>query len=430
MRGLVLQSKLFQQDISKQGLVYYFSFIVWPLGVTVDAIRQWKQPWAKNIFWLFCIFFGYTFVIAENSEDAADSARYAEVLVQYSHSDLDFRSLLGSFYSANSSDIDLIQQLITYSVSRFTTNPHILFAVFAMIFGFFHSRNVWYILSKIKGKLALFPLLLLLIFILLNPIWNINGFRMWTAAQVFMYGALPFLLDGKVNRLIWSVFSIFFHFSFFIPLLILFIYFLGKNRLNIYIVLFIISSFLKEIDLQLVQSYLSFLPSVIYSRTASYTNIEYAESVALAAQEMNWYVPLALKSISWVVYILILYIYIFLRKSLVEQDKMLNLFCFSILFYSVANIMSLVPSGGRFLSVASCLSFAFLTIFLNSLKNPFGIRVVKAVVLPFLLLFCLVMLRMGMDYYGLATVIGNPVFAVLGAQSAPLITEIKSFLMM
>lgn len=428
MKNQISYSSLLQSEISKQGLIYYLSFLVWPFGVMVDALRNWRQPWAKNVFWFFCIFFGYTFIIAENTEDAADSARYAEVLLQYSHSDMNLKTLFKSFYSENSSDIDIIQQLITYLISRVSTNPHILFAVFAMIFGFFHSRNLWYILNKLKGRLNPFLFLLIFVFVLLNPIWSINGFRMWTAAQVFIYGTLPFLLEGKTKKLVWSASSIFFHFSFIIPLVLLFIYVIAKNRITVYVVLFILTSFLKEIDLYLVQSYLSFLPSVFYSRTVSYTNIEYAESVATAAQELNWYLPLAAKSLTWVIYMFILYIYFFDRNSLKEQGSLVNLFCFSTFFYSTANLMSLVPSGGRFLNVSSTLVFGFLVIFLSYSKNTNNLKILKSVSIPLLLLFTLVMVRIGMDYYGFATIIGNPVFAVLGAKSVPLITEIKNLL--
>lgn len=426
-----LQTRLVRSlgiEEKRTALLYYISFFVWPFGVMVDGLRHWRQPWAKNVFWLFCIFFGYAFIISENVDDSADSARYAQTLIEYSSSNLDLRSLFRSFYSASSTYVDIAQPLITFMVSRFTSDPRILFAVFAFIFGYFHSRNVWYLLNKIKGELNFIVLLFLFVFVLLNPIWSINGFRMWTGAQIFLFGAIPYLFEGKLRLLIWPVLSVFFHFSFIIPLLILFIYIVFKNRITIYIVLFIATSFIKEIDLQALHSYLSFLPSVFQLRTAGYTNLDYAESLTMAVQALNWYIPFVSKALAWVIYLIVIYIYFFSRTLLKEREGLMCLFCFAVLFYSIANILSLVPSGGRFINVASTFMFGLFVLFLSHSRRTVVLDVVKGISVPLLLLFSLVMIRAGMDYFGLSTIIGNPLFTALGAKSAPLIQEIKGLL--
>jgi hypothetical protein len=356
-----LQTRLVKSlgiEENRTALLYYISFLVWPFGVTVDGLRHWRQSWAKNVFWLFCIFFGYAFIIAENVDDSADSARYAQTLFEYSSSNLDIRTLFRSFYSASSAYVDIAQPLITFMVSRFTSDPRILFAVFAFIFGYFHSRNIWYLLNRIKGELNLIVLLFLFVFVLLNPIWSINGFRMWTGAQIFIFGAMPYLFEGKLRLLVWPILSIFFHFSFIIPLLLLFIYVVFKNRITIYVALFIATSFIKEIDLQALHSYLSFLPSVFQLRTTGYTNLDYAESVTMAVQALNWYIPFVSKALAWVIYLIVIYIYFFSRTLLKEREGLMCLFCFAVLCYSIANILSLVPSGGNLLMlrVHSCLA--------------------------------------------------------------------------
>lgn len=425
-----LQTRLVRSlgiEEKRTALLYYISFFVWPFGVMVDGLRHWRQPWAKNVFWLFCIFFGYTFIIADNYEGSADSARYAESLAKYYTSTMDIKTLFRSFYHENTSNVDIAQPLITFLVSRFTNNPRILFAVFALIFGFFHSRNIWYVLSKLKSNPNLFLILYLFVFVLLNPIWNINGFRMWTGAQIFIFGIFPYLIEGKTKMLPWSMLAVLFHFSFIIPLIILLTYIVFKNKINIYFTIFIITSFLKEIDLHAVQSFLSFLPFVFQSRVTGYTNVDYAESVAMAYQALNWYVPLASKGLNWVIYMIVIYIYAFSRDIL-KQKGLLSLFCFSVLLYSIANILSLVPSGGRFINVASTLLFSFFILYFSFPYKNTLLNVLKAVSVPFLLLFILVMIRAGMDFFGMVTIIGNPVFAGLGATAAPLITEIKGLL--
>jgi hypothetical protein len=412
----------------RQGLVYYISFLVWPFGVMVDAMRHWRQPWAKNIFWLFCVFFGYTFLVASGEFESADSARYAELLHWYASSDIDFSSLLRSFYSESSAAVDIVQPLLTYLISRATTNPQVLFAAFALIFGYFHSRNLWYVLDKTKGNFSLAVTLFIVVFVLLNPIWNINGFRMWTGAQVFIFGVLPYIFEGKTKMLVWPVLAVFFHFSFVIPLGILFTYVLFKNRPLVYFSLFVITSFVKELDIQALQSYLYFLPSVFQSRVAGYTNADYVESVAMAGQALNWYIPLATKGLNWVIYVYAIYFFLFKRKLLRESKSLMNLFCFSLLFYSIANILSLVPSGGRFLNIGSTLLCVFFISYLSNIQKNDKIVGLTYVSVPLLSLFCLVIIRTGMDFFGFVTIVGNPVFAFLGTESAPFIMEIKKLL--
>jgi hypothetical protein len=251
---------------------------------------------------------------------------------------------------------------------------------------------------------------------------------MWTGAQIFLFGAIPYLFEGKLRLLIWPVLSVFFHFSFIIPLLILFIYIVFKNRITIYIVLFIATSFIKEIDLQALHSYLSFLPSVFQLRTAGYTNLDYAESLTMAVQALNWYIPFVSKALAWVIYLIVIYIYFFSRTLLKEREGLMCLFCFAVLFYSIANILSLVPSGGRFINVASTFMFGLFVLFLSHSRRTVVLDVVKGISVPLLLLFSLVMIRAGMDYFGLSTIIGNPLFTALGAKSSPLIQEIKALL--
>jgi len=408
-----------------EGLNYYISFIVWPFGVLLAALRHWERPWSKNVFWLFCIFFGYTFIIAKDSYDSADSVRYAQMLVEYAHSDISAGGLWRSFYSEGSNYIDIAQPVITYLVSRVTDNPTILFTIFGLIFGYFYSRNIWFVLDQIKGNFTIIVFLYFLTFALFNPIWNINGFRMWTAAQIFLFGALPYLLKGNSKRLFWCGVSVFFHFSFLYPLATLFIYIFLKNRLNIYLVFFIVTCLIKEINLQQVQSVLSFLPGIFQQRVGGYTNLEYAETINIANQSANWYLTFSSVGIKWVTYSLTLFIYFFCKEFLKNRKELMTLFCYSLLLYGFANVISLLPSGSRFLLVANTFMFAFFIIFISTSPEIRGLLLIKVLSIPLLLLFCVFTIRVGMDYFGLVTIFGNPLLAALDTDIVPLITGIK-----
>lgn len=412
----------------REELYYYLGFAIWPFGIMLASLKNWQHPWSKNVFWFFCLFFGYTFVIAADSMNAADSAAYAQALGKYAYSDLTFRQLTQTFYSESTNYVDIIQPLITFLVSRVTYNPSILFAVYGLIFGFFYSRNLWYVLDKIEGNITPVLFLFLLTFGLLNPIWNINGVRMWTAAQIFLYGTLPYLLDGNRKRLIWSGVSILMHFSFIFPCGILLLFLLIKNRLNFFMGFFVLTSFLKELDLEMVRSSLSFLPGIFQLRVNSYTGAEYAELVGSRAESYNWYKIYSLEALVWVTYAIVVYAYIFFRRHLSNNRPLMTLFCYSLLLYGASNIFSLVPSGKRFLIVATAFLFSFFILFFNEmLKNRF-FRTVSLLSVPLLALFCIVAVRTGMDFFGLNTLIGNPVSAFIFTDSTPLIEVIKRLL--
>ena len=411
----------------KQELYYYGSFLVWPFGVMLASLKYWRQPFSRNIFWLFCIFFGLTFIIAEG-EMAADSEYYARLLTQYANSNMSLSELWQSFYSESSNYVDIVQPLITYLISRMTATPTVLFTVFGTIFGFFYTSNIWYLLERLQGKITVVLFVYILTFALLNPIWNINGFRMWTAAQIFLFGALPYFFEGKIKNLLWSAFAILVHFSFVYPFAILMLYHFLKNKIDIYFGFFIITSFIKELGLDFVRESLSFLPGFLQARVTGYTNLEYAEFRASRMELHNWYIVYSRLAMRWVVYSIAIFVYLFFKRNLMTRKDLMSLFCFTVLLYGFANIFSLVPSGERVLTVATIFMFSFAIVLLSAFSQNKGISVIRTLLLPFLILFCVVKIREGMDFYGLVTVIGNPVFGALYTDSVPLIEEIKGLL--
>jgi hypothetical protein len=228
--------------------------------------------------------------------------------------------------------------------------------------------------------------------------------------------------------LVWAIASVFFHFSFLFPLFILFVFFILGNRLIPYLLFFIVTSFVKEINLQAVQSLLSFLPDFLFSRVSIYTNPEYVEALRSNVNTVSWFLPFSNNAIKWTIYSLVLFIYFTSRKHLKEKPFLISLFCFSLLFYGCANISSLVPSGGRFISIASSYIFAFFVLFITTFPKIRGLLMAELLVSPLLLFYCLVTLRIGMDFFSLLTVLGNPIMALFSADNTPVIIGLKRLL--
>jgi len=236
------------QRLDKKSFVL---FLVWPLAAMWRAIRNYRAPYAINIAWLFCIYFGFTFVIDEGSR--ADSARISMQLIQMAQSDISLDNLFSFFYSPETGDLDIVQSLLIFFVSRFSSDYRILYALFGLFFGFFYTRNVWFLISKADKANSIFSGLILTGFILVVTIWNINGFRFYTAVHVFLYGLLPYLISNDKKKLWAPVLAVLIHWSFILPCVVFLLFILLKNRPRIYYAFFVVSTFLTLLDLQVIR---------------------------------------------------------------------------------------------------------------------------------------------------------------------------------
>lgn len=405
---------------SPQKVAYFISFCLWPFGVMMASLRHRTQRWSMNIFWLFCIFVGFTFVFAS---DIPDSARYANTLREFHDNRVTWTEIVNSIYSTSSNYIDVVQPIITWFVSLLTSNPSILLAVFGFIFGFFYSRNLWYLLNRIEGRIVLITFIFVLSFALINPIWNINGFRMNAAIQVFIYGLLPFLVEGKKSSLLYSASAILFHFSFIFPVAVLGAYLLIGRRSNFYFIFFIITFFINTINLDVVREYLGHLPEIMDYRVNLYANPNYAKRVAESLEKANWYITLSDNILTYINFTFITYVYLRNRKRL--DGPFLNLFCFSTWLYGWANLASLIPAGARFIDVADMMMLFFNILFMQEYLTQKGIRFLRLITVPGLILFILVTIRMGFEFMSFSTIAGNPIISIFLQDNTPLIAYVK-----
>ena len=396
-----------------------FLYLIWPFLLLVESIRNYRETWAKNGIWLFVIFFGFTFVPREGM----DSMGYAQRLYDFHTSDIGLGEVFRMVYTPGSRYLDVIQLLLTYLVSTFTMDTRILFTVFGTIFGYFYSRNIWILITATEGKLGRVEILLLILFSLIIPVWFINGMRFWSAAHIFIFGALQVLLYNKKSGLLISAFAILMHFSFVLPVFILGGYMLAGNRTRAYFGFFIVSLIVSSLDPMFVrESLLGFVPGIFHDRVTSYTSLDRIEYVRAAYAGANfyarWYGPAIKIGVSS------LLIFVFLSgKENWKEVKVRNLYSFALLFYGVANLVQTVM--GRFTSVANMISVAALFMFFYYLAKTHYTRRLFYLAFPFLLFFTLVIFRLGLDNTGVYVFISNPVLAPFMNNTTALIDLIR-----
>lgn len=403
----------------------YFIFLIWPFLSLGLAIKNYRESWAKNIVWLFAVFFGYSIVI---SNSAIDANRYRDKLVETAN-DGNEKTDMKMYDGEDKDSFDFAQPAIVLLISTFTDNYKILFAVYGLIFGYFYSRNIWMILGWKQDGIALtfVGLLLLLTFILINPIWNINGFRYYTAAQVYIFGALIYFIQGKKQGIWYILSSFLIHFSFVIAITIFLIYFFLGDKVIIYFYFFISSLFIEGLQLESVRDNIIYLPDAVQDRTAGYVNEEYAEGIRQSYESANWYLQGHRDALHYAISAMLIILFWLARNTIKNNKLLFSYFSFILLFYGFANIMSSIPSAGRFLNPASSMAISLIFIvyvtYYNNKNNL--INSVLKTTIPLLLIFMVVAIRIGFDTIGISTILGNPIFATFMQDDRALIELIK-----
>lgn len=381
----------------------FFYFIICPFLGFVQALKNYRSSWAKPTVIAFVAFFGLSMV----KNDTIDSSRYINKLEEMYTSNKSFDDVKNSLYSDEGGQTDIYVTVVTYFISWFTDSGNFLFLIYGLIFGYFYANNIWLVLNQSKGKLSREEYLLLASFALIIGFWTLNAVRMWTAAHVFFYGSFTYLYLGKKKGLIIAASSLLIHFSFVLPIGLLIAYSLIRLNFRFLYFFYIASFFIAELNIGFIRTTLEAnLPAFIQPKVKSYFNEEYIEGYEQIATTVNWYIIYYKKLITYfnVVFMSIL----FFRADLSPQTK--KLLGFSLLFLGVANIVSLLPSGGRFLNVAFLFSLAFSFIVLANNKVPIITKSVRYLS-PLLILFVIISIRMSFDYFSLTT-LTNPIIAM------------------
>lgn len=401
-----------RQHNAKTGFYAVVLFFVWPLLALVSAIKNYRQSWAKNILWAFIAFYGFAFAIASEN-DSADIVRYVEEYQDLHRVEMTVASAKN--YFNQSGEVDVAKTFIAVVLSRFTDSQSILTLVYGVIFGFFFSRNMWFVLERIESNIKPITVLLFISFFLVIPIWNMNGFRFWTAAHIYIYGLLPFLFEGKKRGVLISSLAILVHYAFLIPVAILGIYILIGNRLMIYFTFFLISFAVSEINLSSFNNFVeSYAPEAVQERTAGYRGEEYVESYREGTEEKNrvWYAVWHGRALKWSVMGFLVILFFQARTFFSKNKRWLSLFCFTLLFYGVANTFSSLPSGGRFVSVANLCALAIIILYVQNQEHEVVMKRFIIAAMPALMLFVVVSVRMGLYSMSATAILGNPVIAM------------------
>ena len=391
-------------------------FLMNPFAAMIIAFKDYQFSYAKNIFWAFCTFYGLTFAIGKESESSDINRYLGQLQSLYIQHELTVSQAIQQF--VNSGEIDVFQNGITYILSRFTDSQAVLTMVYAFIFGFFFSRNIWYVFGLLKGRLDFITKFIIFALILVVPIWNINGVRMYLAFHVFMYGLLPFIFENKKNKLIFIPLSFFVHFSYIVPILLFALYLLIGNRLYIYFFIFLFSIFVSEFEVRQFNDIVdNFAPQALAERSQGYRNEAVVEEYRETIIDKNviWYVVWFQRGLRWSLIVILIYFILFANMRIRILPVWKRLFSLSLMYFTIANFLSHLPSGGRFYIFTFFLTMIMIILYINQFKKDDKFLLLSQLLSPAFLLFIIVSIRLGFYSISVSTIMGNPLIAIFTA---------------
>lgn len=413
---------------------YIILSCLWPFAGLFSALKNWRKPWAMNVFWVVCAFMGAIQIYHPAGTilgDGRDAGRYVLELQEMHRSVNSLAEVSRHFYDGDTNDV--FRSILQYLVSRFTENGHVFFFVLAIIYGFFYSRNIWYILNRINDQRIKWLWVMVAAFFLVCPIWNINGVRMWTALHVFVYGAMPYLLEGKKKGLIWSAASILIHHSFIFPIVLLALFVVLGRRTSskgwvttLFFIFYIITLTIKSLDLGALNAALQvYLPNFYSDRIDGYVNEDTLARNLEGLAQNSWHVAFFNEIHYWINQVLVVFTYLIFKRNGSRLSGLLPLFCFSLLIYGFSNVLASVPSGGRYITISQMFMVATFLLTYKYWAYDKSLSRFMPIIMKVFAFSLIFEVRKGFDYYGLDLLFGNFITATFIEMRTSLMFLIK-----
>lgn len=385
-------------------------FLVWPFFALIFAIVNWRSPWAKNIVWLFCGFFGFTFYIPP---DGPDANRYRDYLIDFHYSGTDIWQYIPEVLMGKHGKGDILEPMLRGLIGHFTDDHRILFCVFGLIMGYFLSRNIWFLLEKAGNKIPLsaYPFLWVVAFGI--GIWQINGFRFWTAAHIFIHGLIVlFYYRKKIKGSFLLILAAATHITMAIPIIAVALAVLMAAYPKILLIIMGLSMLFASIP---VEKILTLLPKSLFPSAdlyiKGYLMSDIAKNFEQVRESRIWF--LRLNDISSRILFSFLAIYYLLRCSNFQFLSIggRRLMTVGVLMLAIYNLFYLFPSIVRFATISFLIIAVVYFLYMLEQGNTLHKRWISLLALPPITLLVLIQWRIGLEFLGPSPIFTSPLFA-------------------
>ena len=377
-----------------------------PFAAAAIGILHPRDRMSRNLIWVFTIFYGSMFYIADTS--GSDSVRYSEQLSMMHAPGFTFTDLVQSFLAGANSHQDFYQPLVTFLVSRVTDDTWLLFGVFGILLGYVYSRNIWFLIDRLNGRLSLMTMIFLVAFALnVSIAVALNGVRMWTALHVFVFGFLHYSDSKKLRYFLIALLAPLIHFSFTLPCAML-IVFMGIKRYGLGIYIFFLATFvLLSLDLAIVRTIIDYLPFTLEDRALMYVDkADPTGQMGTSDTGPVWF--LALDTVLISTFVVLASTWLVFRGAHRTNSTVGQAFLFGMLVYGTTNLVAYVPSAIRFYSIGEILILASVILFLGSSMTTKRVdRQIAAGLAPLLAINVALGGRFLLEFASIYTLVGN-----------------------
>ncbi|MCW3804148.1 EpsG family protein [Plebeiibacterium marinum] len=386
---------------NNRSVYFYILFFIWPFVGFLSAVFNFRDQNARRVIYLFLIYYGFLFV---NDTVGIDSYSYSLKLVENSY--LSF----SEFWS--SVDTDIVEPLISFLISRITTEDSLYFAFWAAFMGYFYIKSIEMLSEKFDPSFNINRIIFVVLFIFISPITDISGIRMPTATWVFFYGAMRVLINGDKKFLLLTLCASLIHWSFITVNLLLFVYVLMGNKNIIYIPIAVLSFVLPGLLSPLFSLLSVKFGGSVQERYSGYSNESYMEAVIAAKENASWFMKVMNEYMFYFLILGIIFVFVISLKMQKTKGES-NLFSFLLLLVSFVNFGSAIPTfGGRYRYVFYLFASFFILLFFNKTEGR-KIHPINMVGLLPILVFVMVQFRIGtgsINAWMLCPVFGLPLF--------------------
>ena len=338
----------------------FLLFVIWPFG---GFIYNLTRPINRITYLIFILFFFLIGCSFDFHDPSVDSYRYAEEFVEMSRYDF-YTSFL--YQIIISGRVDFYYSLVAISLGSVTNNPHILYGIFASIFGFLICKMFVLFKRDWNAKYNFYVCIILLSIFTLNPQTNINGVRYWTAVWLFATSVIAYCLYDKRKWIIGILLSPIMHSSFVICLPIVFAVRILKEYRKTLFIIGVVSFFVGVLGIN--DYLLKYIPSdlSIFSHYQAYLEEGYMSEIAKLKEERH-FITIAIGQLRMFLCALILYSSYKQWDRIDEKSRALLVLCISL--FSVSLLLSFIPSMGRFLTLVYMLTFYLLFRYYSIFRN-------------------------------------------------------------
>lgn len=292
------------------------------------------------IILLFSLYFG--FILTPLCREI-DSYRIVQLFNNWNITYPSYLSFIKDFLTfRNSAAKDLYEGTIFSLVHSFSSNYHWIFFLCALFFTVFKLLSFNTVFNNTTYKFNLKTTILVIVFFISIPLFEINGFRFFTAAWIAIYSTLKVIGLKNFRYIALLLICPLVHITFLFYIIAFFIsYFLCSFVKDKFIIVFFCVSVLFGLICESLPNIGNY-DGIIGNLSSSYINEDYKEDIDSAVKASNvirFYTPL--RYLFYNTAALIAY------KVLQDtSNKVLGLWCLA--YLAISNCVRIIPDMSRF----------------------------------------------------------------------------------